>query len=84
MSQHVTYRLPDPVVEDLRYLSFLTQTTPARVIATCISVIAQAVELLRNGGTMLTLAEQQAVQQLHQMIGHWGQAGSPPPDRKTP
>jgi ribulose kinase len=99
MSQHVTYRLPDTVVEDLRYLSFLTQTTPARVIATWISVIAQAIdahagttvpgrpdaaELLRNGGTMLTLAEQQAVQQLHQMIGHWGQAGSPPPDRKTP
>ena len=99
MSQHVTYRLPDTVVEDLRYLSFLMQTTPARVIALWISTITQAIdahagttvpdradaaELLRNGGTLLSWEEQQAVRQLQQLIGHWGQAGSPPPDRQTP
>lgn len=99
MSQHVTYRLPETVVEDLRYLSFLMQTTPARVIATWMSAIAHAIDaqagttvpgrsdaaaLLRNGGTLLTWEEQQAIQQLHHMIDHWGQTGSPPPGRTTP
>ena len=98
MSQHVTYRLPDTVVEDLRYLSFLMQTTPARVIALWISTITQAIdahagttvpdradaaELLRNGGTLLSWEEQQAVRQLQQLIGHWGPSASSPPDRQT-
>ncbi len=99
MSQHVTYRLPDTVAEDLRYLSFLMQTTPARVIATWMSAIAHAIDaqagttvpsrsdaapLLRNVSTRHTGEEQQAIQQLHHMIDHWGQTGSPIPGRTTP
>ncbi len=94
MTQHVTYRLPEETVEELRYLAFLTQTSPARVIATWIHLIVQTVdakagttvpgredggELLRNGGTFLTLEEQQALTQLHQVLVQCGR-----PDPRSP
>ena len=44
MRKHVTYRLPDEVIEDIRYLTFLMNVSPARVITIWIEAIAHAVD----------------------------------------
>ncbi len=70
MSQHVTYRLPEEAIADIRYLAFLIQTIPGRVITTWISAIALAVDtkagtrergaMTAQWGTFMTFEEQQA------------------------
>ncbi len=88
MRKHVTYRLPEEVIEDIRYLTFLMNMSPARVITFWMDAIAHAVDiragtraparenaeqLLRNGGTFLTLEEQQAVVALRNAVTNFGQ-----------
>jgi hypothetical protein len=81
--QAVTMRLDKAVINDINYLNYLMRAkSSAQVVSEVVQLVAEAVkaaiaddpELLRNGGTVLSLEEQTAWSRIRRWLQEGGQS----------